>query len=411
MNQKTPGKQNKILFVIIVCFAMYLLYGIYFTAFGANSRNMMRFFAITEGKQGMVMTVQSIGCLVMVVLLGLFGERINKLYGLLIGLIIMGAASIAIGTMTLYTAPGSGYGLLLFYALIGGIGYIMIDLLMNGAIADIYPDKKEKVLPYVHAFYGLGAMLAPLCVTALTAGAETAGVFAVPYLVFGIAAMVMAAIFAVACRRAMPETPYADMEKIRSRAIQNPAEVFKEKKAWLFLISCFLYLFFQNSLAVWAPTYFKEVHGMSEAAGNNMLVIYFLGCLVIRLASPLVYKFLSVRRFYLIATTLSAVTFGCMLLTGSMTAKYILIFLTGLLQGSAVPGMVVMCCNAFPERTASASSIVVFGVSVSALIAPPVLGWIIEQTGYTIPMWGICICLLLSVGVLLLTKEKDQGAF
>lgn len=409
MNGNMPGKQNKILPVVIVCFAMYLLYGIYFTAFGANSRNMMRFFDIAEGRQGMIMTVQSIGCLVMVILLGLFGERINKLHGLLTGLIIMGIASIAIGTMTIYTVPGSGYGLLLFYALVGGIGYIMIDLLMNGAIADIYPDKKEKVLPYVHAFYGLGAMVAPLCVTALTAG-DAAGVFAVPYLVFGIAAMVLAVLFGIVCRRAMPETPYADMEKIRRRAIQNPAEVFKEKRAWLFLLSCFLYLFFQNSMAVWAPTYFKEVHGMSEAAGNTMLVIYFLGCLVIRLASPFVYRFLSVRRFYLIATTLSAVTYGCMLLTGSMTAKYILIFLTGLLQGSAVPGMVVMCCNAFPERTASASSIVVFGVSASALIAPPVLGWIIESIGYTVPMWGIAVCLLLSVGVLLLAKEKSEVA-
>ena len=152
MSRKMPDKQNKILPVVIVCFAMYLLYGIYFTAFGANSRNMMRFFDIAEGRQGMIMTVQSIGCLVMGVLLGLFGERINKLYGLLTGLIIMGIASIAIGTMTIYTVPGSGYGLLLFYALVGGIGYIMIDLLMNGAIADIYPDKEMGYMAALAAF-------------------------------------------------------------------------------------------------------------------------------------------------------------------------------------------------------------------------------------------------------------------
>jgi len=341
------------------------------------------------------------------VLLGLFGERINKLYGLLTGLVIMGIAGIAIGTMTLYIQPGTGYGLLLFYALTGGIGYIMIDLLMNGVIADIYPDKKEKVLPYVHAFYGLGAMAAPFCVTVLT-GSDSVGIFAVPYLVFGIAAVVLAVIFYVVSRRAIPYTPYADMEQIRKRAVQNPAEVFKEKKAWLFLASCFLYLVFQNSLAVWSPTYFKTVHGMSEAAGNNMLVIYFLGCLIIRLLSPFVYKFMSVRKFYLAATALSAVTFGCLLISGSETARYIFIFLTGLLQGSAVPGMVVMCCNAFPQRTASASSIVVFSVSASALIAPPVIGWLIENTGYTVPMWGITACLLLSVGVLLLVKDQAK---
>ena len=395
--------------VVILCFLMFLVYGIYFTAFGANSRNMMSFFSISEGKQGMIMTVQSIGCLVMVVLLGLFGERINKLHGLLAGLVIMGMASLAIGTMTLYIQPGSGYALMLFFALIGGIGYIMIDLLMNGVIADIYPDQKEKVLPYVHAFYGLGAMLAPLCVTALTAGVSV-GAFAIPYRVIGIVSLVLAAVFGIVSYKATPDTPYAHMEEIRKRAISNPAEVFKEKRAWLFLVSCFLYLFFQNSMAVWAPSYFKAEYGMSEAAGNTMLTIYFLGCLIIRLLSPLVYRFISVRNFYLLATTLSAVTYALMLLLTPLPAKYILIFLTGLLQGSAVPGMVVICCNAFPERTASASSIVVFGVSASSLIAPPLIGWFIEGAGYAIPMWGLTACLIASVVVLLFAKETGKTA-
>ena len=401
--------KNKIIVVVILCFVMFLLYGIYFNAFGANARNMMNFFFISEGKQGMIMTLQSVGCLVMTVILGLFGERINKLNGLLAGLSIMGAASLAIGTMTLYTKQGTGYGLMLSFALIGGIGYITIDLLMNGVIADIYPDKKEKVLPYVHAFYGMGAMLAPLIVTALTDETDPVS-FSVPYLVFGIAAAVLAVFFGIASAKAKPQTPYADMEQIRKRAISNPAEVFKEKTAWLLLACCFLYMFFQNSLAVWAPTYFKMEHGLSEAAGNTMLTVYFLGCLIMRLISPIVYKFISVRKFYLLSITLSAFSFAGLLLVEPITLKYILMFITGLLQGSAVPGLVVICCNAFPQRTASASSIVVFGVSASALIAPPVIGWIVEKAGFGIPMWGITACLIISVVILLFTKEKEAAA-
>lgn len=36
----------------------------------------------------------------------------------------------------------------------------------------------------------------------------------------------------------------------------------------------------------------------------------------------------------------------------------------GLLQGATVPTLVIICCDVFPERTASATSIVVFGVSL-----------------------------------------------
>lgn len=191
-----------------LCFALFLLYGVYFNAFGANAESMMAFFDITESRQGFVMTIQSLGGIVMTVLLGLFGERLHKLYGLLAGAVLVGVAGVTIGTMPLY--GNDSYGLLLVFALIGGVGYITIDLLMNGVIADVFPEKKSTLLPIVHGFYGLGAMLAPLLVTWLTDSGRPA-TFAVPYLVLGAAALVLGAVFWAVSRRATPHTPYADM--------------------------------------------------------------------------------------------------------------------------------------------------------------------------------------------------------
>ena len=77
----------------------------------------------------------------------------------------------------------------------------------------------------------------------------------------------------------------------------------------------------------------------------------------------------------------------------------------GLLQGAEVPALVILCCETFPTRTASASSIIVLGVSLSALIAPTVLGRLIEQVGYGIPLWGLTACLPLSAAVLLAIRR------
>ena len=213
-----------------LCFALFLLYGVYFNAFGANAESMMAFFDITESRQGFVMTIQSLGGIVMTVLLGLFGERLHKLYGLLAGAVLVGVAGVTIGTMPLY--GNDSYGLLLVFALIGGVGYITIDLLMNGVIADVFPEKKSTLLPIVHGFYGLGAMLAPLLVTWLTDSGRPA-TFAVPYLVLGAAALVLGAVFWTVSRRATPHTPYADMTALRDRSVANPAEIFRDKRAWL----------------------------------------------------------------------------------------------------------------------------------------------------------------------------------
>lgn len=212
--------------------------------------------------------------------------------------------------------------------------------------------------------------------------------FAVPYLVLGAAALVLGAVFWAVSRRATPHTPYADMTALRDRSVANPAEIFRDKRAWLYLLCCFLYLCFQNGIAVWLPNYYKTVHHMAGGAANAMLTLFFLGALVVRMLSPLVYKRMPVRTFYLLTCFLSAGVFAVLLLTPSLAVQRVLLVLLGLLQGAEVPALVILCCETFPTRTASASSIIVLGVSLSALIAPTVLGRLIEQVGYGIPLWG-----------------------
>ena len=229
--------------------------------------------------------------------------------------------------------------------------------------------------------------------------------FAVPYLVLGAAALVLGAVFWEVSRRATPHTPYADMTALRDRSVANPAEIFRDKRAWLYLLCCFLYLCFQNGIAVWLPNYYKTVHHMAGGAANAMLTLFFLGALVVRMLSPLVYKRMPVRTFYLLTCFLSAGVFAVLLLTPSLAVQRVLLVMLGLLQGAEVPALVILCCETFPTRTASASSIIVLGVSLSALIAPTVLGRLIEQVGYGIPLWGLTACLPLSAAVLLAIRR------
>lgn len=121
--------------------------------------------------------------------------------------------------------------------------------------------------------------------------------------------------------------------------------------------------------------------------------------------SPQVYKRMPVRTFYLLTCFLSAGVFAVLLLTPSLAVQRVLLVLLGLLQGAEVPALVILCCETFPTRTASASSIIVLGVSLSALIAPTVLGRLIEQVGYGIPLWGLTACLPLSAAVLLAIRR------
>ncbi len=408
MNNESLSGAKKLL--IVLCFFMYLLYGMYFGGFGANSGSMMSFFGIGESRQGMIMTVQSIGCIVMAVVLGIAGERINKLKGLFFGLMIMGIAGLLIGTIPAYTAPGNGYATMLCFSVFGGIGYIMIDLLMNGAVADVFRERKTTYLPFVHAFYGGGSMLAPLFVSLLADPSNPAS-FSVPYLVIGIFALMLGAVFYFAVRKVTPETPYADMAPIRARASANPIEVFRDIRAWQYFLCCFLYLSFQTGLVAWLPRFFEVRYGASYETANSMLTLYFLGALVIRLISPAIYKRMPVKRYYLLSVGASVAVFVVFLLvpSQSLIIRRILLITTGLLQGIAVPSLQLLVTDDFADRTASASSAIVLGVSLSALLAPLIMGNIIESAGFMAAMWFITILLLLSAAVLLTVRNRKAA--
>ena len=373
-----------------LCCAGFALYGMYCNGFGTNAEATMAYFGIDEVKNGAILTVQSFGCLAAAVVLGLFGERLNKIYALAAGLVLLGAASLCTGLIP-DIAPGA-YAMMLGFALAGGVGYISVDLLTNSLIADVFREGKNRVLPYAHAFYGGGAMIAPVLVTP-----ELPESFARPYLLIGIAAVLVGVLLAAAGRGIVPETPYADLTAIRRRARQNPAEIFREGRAWIFLLSAFMNLCFQNGMTTWLPRYCSEVRGYDFTSAGLMVTVFFLGALIMRLLSPLVYAKIGPRRFYRGALLSSAVLFLVFLLVPMPDwAAALITGIMGLLQGATVPTLVIICCDVFPQRTASATSIVVFGVSLASMISPTAMGAVIAASGAQAAMLCITVCTVIA---------------
>ena len=389
--------------LLALCFLGFVLYGMYYNGFGANAEAAMAYFGIDEAQNGAILTVQSFGCLAVAVLLGLFGERLNKMYALAFGILLLGLAGVCIGLIPELVPTAAGYAAMLGFSLVAGVGFICIDLLTNSLIADVFREDKTRVLPYAHAFYGGGAMLAPVFVTAIVSPALPES-FARPYLIIGLGAVLTGAVLALCARRIAPETPYADMAAIRRRAKSNPAEIFREGRAWLFLLSAFMNLAFQTGLTTWLPRYCSATRGYDFTQAGLTVTLYFLGALAIRLLSPVAYAKIGVRRFYcgsLLSSTALYLVF--MLLPMPDWADSVSICLLGFMLGATVPSLIIICCDAFPERTASASSIVVFGVSLASMTAPVLVGRMMTFDPH-IAMLSITACPV--IAALALPRQK-----
>lgn len=380
----------------VISFCAFTVYAFYVNSFGTNAGLMMDFFQTTESRQGFVITIQSIGGIITAIWLSLFGERYNKIRVIAICLALLAAGSILIGSIPSMSYGSGGYFLLLLFVILAGVGYTGIDVMMNGVITEIYPNNKNTLLPTAHAFFSSGAMAAPFFVTAIVNPAEPSS-FALPFLVIGIMTAIVFAVYSILGQRIMPTTPYTNLHKIRSRVSENPAEIFKSKKAWLLLIACGLYFSFQSGLSIWMPTYFLKEKGFSYQMSGLMATVFFMGALVMRFLSPVVFKRLSVNKFYILSGILSTVCMAAAFMIGYAPVTTVLVFAGGFFQGALVVALVIISCNEFPNRTASASAITVIAFNLAAMVVPLIIGAMAESLGFSFPMLILLVCLVCSV--------------
>lgn len=409
-SKKEKLASNKII-LLIICFLLFLLYGAFFTLFSANTTAMMEFFGVSEAKLGTVMTLQAVGSLVVTVIIGLFGERINKITGLFVGILLMGLASVLIGLIPTFSQAGGMFMILLIFSLLGGVGYIFIDLLINSVVTDVFQERKQDVLPYVHAFYSMGAMLIPLVANAMVKENQPK-TFAAPYLLVGIMSLVLFIFFAIVKKFVTKQTPYEDVQVLKSHAKQNPAEIFKDPKAWMFTLMTLTYMCLHTGITSWLPRFFKIERGMDLSLGNLTITMYFLGILIIRLIVPTIYKKLSIQKFHYISMVVYMITMLLVLLINALPFVIVcaLIFIVGLCCGAVLPGFVLLCTDIFPERSASASSTIVFGIVIGSLILPVGLGAMIEGMGYLPAITIFSVGPLLSAVLLLVIEKMKKKA-
>lgn len=210
------------------CCLAYFSIAFYATAMGAAASAMMQRWQIDGAEQGLILTVQSVGGILLAVLFLFVGNRLNKVRTLIAGLAVMLA-----GYALMAWLPGTrgAYGMLLLIAVPVGLGFTAIDVMVNGVAVDVYGEKSATVLPFAHATYSVGATLAPIAASLLIDPARPA-TYGRTFLLGGavcLAALSMVAVAARALRRGG-----ALRGDVPAREERAPGgTILKHPRAWL----------------------------------------------------------------------------------------------------------------------------------------------------------------------------------
>ena len=389
---------GKHMLFIAASFISFFMFAIPYNMHGSNAPVMMEFYGIRATQQGFVITMQSVGAIATAIFIALKGERYSKIHVISLALVIISLSCVAIGLVPAYTVL-----VILIVAL--GVGNASIDVMMNGVIADVYGEKKDTFLPIVHGFFVIGAMFAPIFIGFVVdpARPET---FAQPFRILSVFAAMVFLLYFFSGRSIRQDTPYIAMEAMKKRVRENPAELFKTKKAWVYFIAALLYVTFQYGTNMWLPTYALQNVDADFRTSGLMVTAFYGPALAMRFLTPLFLRRISHRIFYSVLGFAAALIMIAAYLIQSIPVMFALIITVGFLQGSIIVVLIMMLTDSFPGRSGSASAIVALAGGTGTLTAPLWMGALSEYIGgFRIPMIMICCSLAASAIVVFLFGE------
>lgn len=387
------------LFFAALC-ASFVLSAMYLNTYGAVAPLTMEAYGIDAASQGFLVTMQSIGGTLMGVYLGLRGEAHNKLVVIAAGLLALAAGTIFIGLRPPYL-------LLTLLAALSGIGFTCIDIMVNGAVTDMFERGRDMRLSVIHAFYNIGAMCAPLLAAALVQE-NTASSWSLPFLVIGTAVAVLLAAYLASIKAVMPYSPYTEDARTNAPA-ERFSGVYGSAKAWILLSAGILYFSFQMGTTAWLPSYFVS-RGMALTDANLLLTVFFAGSLIMSFACALFLKRISAAKMFGCFGIASAICLFCALIvSGALITVFVAA--SGFCQGCGVVTLIIVAADAFPSQSAPAASIQVLSANIGAITAPLWMGALADQFGFQLPL--LIGCALYAAGAAIVlggAQRREQNA-
>jgi fucose permease len=205
-----------------------------------------------------------------------------------VGGLLLGSSLLVTLSLTLYALTPSWWGAVGAAALMG-MGGGAIDSGLNAYAAAHF---RERHVNWLHACYGLGAMLGPLLMTVILSGGVS---WRWGYGLVGAVLALMALSFAVTRHMWNEPTTSEQPDAAQPAAPARMGEVLRRPLVWLGIVAFFIYTGLEVSAGQWAYTLFTEGRGIDAEAAGVWVGIYWGSLTVGRLVSGVLVERLGAR--------------------------------------------------------------------------------------------------------------------
>lgn len=293
-----------------------------FTVTSVVLKDLSDAFSLPVRQEGAMSATTSIGSLVALVAMLFLQGRVKK-SALLAACAVVLTASLVLKGFT------QSFSVLLGIFLVFGLALGFADGTLNAFIVDLNGAQSGKYLGSLHAFSGVGAMLAPLTVTWIRSQTTWRGVY---FILAGIVLIPFGFFWLTGLR--LKKKLHTDAAQDVRLTLRDVGGYLRDKENLVLLGCLFLYTCSFNGMIVWITLYTERVLGAVSLKALPLAIFWVFATISRFFAAR---TGLSPKKLFLLGTPLGALCFLGGLLSRNPTILIASCALNGLLAGTASP--------------------------------------------------------------------------
>lgn len=403
-SQVTPERRGR----VGVAFFSFILIGMSDGAVGVLLPSIIAFYAIDKATASLLFPSSTLGYLIAAFNSGLLLERLGRRVFLMLG-----AAAFALGTLLVFLTPPFP---LLLPAMLGvGFGLAILDAGFNAYIAGL--PGSTRLLNYLHAFYGGGALLGPLVASSILALALG---WNVTYLIWAVIGSVTLIAFSLLFKGKRPQRARGAVASHMGEATgeagnssslsSNPlAATLRSGIVWLSALFLLIYVGTEVTIGSWSYSLLTEERHQPVVQSGWMVSGYWFGLTVGRIVLGHLAERLGGRRT--IQFCLGGVLVGIALIWAAPAGivAALGLWLTGFSLGPIFPTTIALIGGIVPERLRqSAIGFIASLGSMGAAAYPWIAGNVAQHLGLWALLPFVAVLTLAMLGVWLALQRRAQ---
>ncbi|MGX6970502.1 MFS transporter [Vagococcus bubulae] len=361
-------------YILWCCFFIFFVNGLYSMVFGSILPLLSDAYSLNETMSGMLLSSHQAGNLIAGFVAGIlplyYGRKKSILF--LSSFVIIG--------FLLMIGVGTPWVLLLAF-FFTGISRGSISNFNNKTVNDI-TDSNPSALNFLHSLFAVGALLSPFLVILF---GQLFGLNGWRWLLVGIIGLIF---ISQVMFFNMPIE--ADLIQKNQSSKEKDYSFFKDSLFWNTILIIFFYLCAESAITGWLVTYFIQSDLLTIQQSQMISSLLWVGILIGRLGCVFLGSQLSRGTLITVISIGSAIFYGLLLASNSVTMILISVLGLGVSMGGIYPTAMTIAGSSIKKHPMSLGWILVIG-GLGGITMPIVTGYLAQT--FTI-FWGMAAIIL-----------------